>query len=58
MSDNLCQDGLGLVPEGIVGSCVSMSGEFKGFCQLPAVLPSEGAMSVLVYGYSPLQVDG
>jgi hypothetical protein len=35
MSDNLCQDGLGFVPKGIVGRLISVSRELKWLLELP-----------------------
>jgi hypothetical protein len=35
MSDNLCQDGLGFVPEGIVGCLISVGRELKWLLELP-----------------------
>ena len=35
MSNNLCQNGLGLVPKGIVGRLVSMCRELEGLLELP-----------------------
>ena len=35
MSDNLCQDGLGFVPKGIVGRLISVRRKLEWFLELP-----------------------
>ena len=35
MSDNLCQDGLGFVPKGIIGRLISVCCELEWFLELP-----------------------